>query len=190
MAVNPLAKIIFKLTGKIVFIIRHIPVKVLQIYGLTLGKDVFIGAGVVIDQSFPWLISIGDDVTLTAGTKILSHDASIGGYIGYTKVGKVNIGNHTFIGVNSIILPGVDIGDHCIIGAGSVVTKDVPPYSVVIGNPAKVVCSTLDIIEKHKKGMHKCPVFDGAWSIGSGITKDMREQMVEKLIECRGGYAR
>ena len=53
--------------------------------------------------------------------------------------GDVIIGNDVWIGQNSIILPGVKIGDGVIVGAGSVVTKDVDPYSVVCGVPAKVV---------------------------------------------------
>lgn len=43
------------------------------------------------------------------------------------------------IGIGSIILPGVKIGEGSIVGAGAVVTKDVPPYSVVVGNPARIL---------------------------------------------------
>ncbi|MEY4463124.1 MAG: hypothetical protein RLZZ81_95 [Pseudomonadota bacterium] len=49
------------------------------------------------------------------------------------------IGNDVWFGTNSTILPGVNIGDGAIIGACSVVAKDVPPYSIVVGNPAKIV---------------------------------------------------
>lgn len=49
------------------------------------------------------------------------------------------IGDFTHLGTNSTILPGVTIGERCQIGAGSVVTKDIPPYSVAVGNPARVV---------------------------------------------------
>lgn len=50
-----------------------------------------------------------------------------------------HIGDYTHLGTNSTIVPGVTIGDRCQIGAGSVVTKDIPPYSVAVGNPARVV---------------------------------------------------
>lgn len=51
----------------------------------------------------------------------------------------VHIGNDVWIGGKAIILPGVTIGDGCVIGAGSVVTKDVPPHTLVVGNPARVL---------------------------------------------------
>lgn len=58
---------------------------------------------------------------------------------GTTPVKPVIIGNDVWIGSRVIILPGVTIGDGAIIGAGSVVTKDVPPYSIFAGNPAKFI---------------------------------------------------
>ncbi len=52
---------------------------------------------------------------------------------------QVIIGNDVWIGAKSIILPGVTIGDGAVIGAGCVVTKDVPPYCVAVGNPARII---------------------------------------------------
>ena len=49
------------------------------------------------------------------------------------------IGDDVWIGTNVIILPGVSVGSHCIIGAGAIVTKDVPDYAIVGGNPAKII---------------------------------------------------
>lgn len=51
----------------------------------------------------------------------------------------ISIGEHTIIGANVIVLPGVTIGKHCFIGAGCVVAKDIPDYSVTVGNPARII---------------------------------------------------
>jgi len=59
-------------------------------------------------------------------------------YQGETSKG-IDIGSGVWIGANAVVLDGVTIGDNSIIGAGSVVTKSVPPYSVAVGNPAKVI---------------------------------------------------
>lgn len=52
---------------------------------------------------------------------------------------EVKIGNDCWIGGCALILPGVTIGDGCTIGAGSVVTHDIPPFSVAVGSPARVI---------------------------------------------------
>lgn len=64
-----------------------------------------------------------------------------------------NIGNDTWIGHGSIILPGVKVGDGAVVGAGSVVTKDVSPYAIVAGNPAKLIRYRFseEVIEKMLK---------------------------------------
>ena len=51
----------------------------------------------------------------------------------------IKIENDVWIGANSVVLPGVQIGNHSVIGAGSIITKDIPPYSVAVGNPARIV---------------------------------------------------
>lgn len=54
----------------------------------------------------------------------------------------INVGNNVWIGGRAIILCNVTIGDGCVIGAGSVVTSSIPPYSVAVGNPARVIRKT------------------------------------------------
>jgi len=55
------------------------------------------------------------------------------------EVERVSIANNVWIGANVVILPGISIGEHSVVGAGAVVTKNVPPFTVVVGNPAKIV---------------------------------------------------
>lgn len=94
---------------------------------------------VVIDTVYPELITIGDRVAITTGTKILTHylDPSKPGV--HFRSGEVIIEDEVFIGMNTIICNSVKIGRGAIIGAGSVVTKDIPPYEVWAGNPAKFI---------------------------------------------------
>lgn len=105
--------------------------------------------------SEPFLITIGNKVTITSGVKILTHDGStwlIRDSEGnrYQHYAPVTIGNNVFIGVNTIIMPGITIGSNVIIGAGSVVTKDIPDNSVAVGNPARVISSFFTLEEKVK----------------------------------------
>lgn len=58
---------------------------------------------------------------------------------GIEKALPITIGSNVWLGANVTVLPGVTIGEGCVIGAGSVVTKDIPPYSLAVGTPCKVV---------------------------------------------------
>lgn len=82
------------------------------------------------------LISIGQNVIINDGVKLLtgSHDINDPKFALIPR--SIKIGNFVWIAVGAIILPGVTIGDGAVVGAGAVVTKDVSPYSVVVGNPA------------------------------------------------------
>jgi maltose O-acetyltransferase len=52
---------------------------------------------------------------------------------------SISIGNNVWLGANVVVLPGVNVGDHSIVGAGSIVTKNIPEYSIVGGNPAHLI---------------------------------------------------
>ena len=62
---------------------------------------------------------------------------------GYSKIRDVRLKKGCWIGARVMILSGVTVGEHSVVGAGSVVTKDVPPFSVAVGNPARVI-KTID----------------------------------------------
>ena len=107
--------------------------------------------GVLIDWSHCWHITIGDDVVLAPRVQVFAHDASTKAYLGYTRIGKVEIGDRVFVGAGSVILPGVRIGSDVVIGAGSVVSHDIPDNVVAAGNPARVV-GALDEYVARRKG--------------------------------------
>lgn len=103
-----------------------------------------------IDSLIPNAISIGENFISAPGSWVLAHDASMINHIGKVAVKKTIIGDNVFVGLNAIIMPGVTVGDGAIIGAGSVVTRDVEPNTIVVGNPAKLVCTVNEYVEKVK----------------------------------------
>lgn len=105
-------------------------------------SKVFISFNVCIDNMYPELIEIGEDVKITRNVTILSHfhpTKSLSSNYGEMYTKKVIINDGVFIGIGAIILPGVVIGKGALIAAGAVVNRDVPEFTIVAGNPAKVV---------------------------------------------------
>lgn len=86
-------------------------------------------------------IIIGNDTYISQN--VIIRDSDVHKIEGSVVSAPIKIGNHCWIGTNSIILKGVNIGDDCVIGAGSVVTHSVPPNSMVAGNPARVIKSEI-----------------------------------------------
>lgn len=144
--------------------------------GVKIGDNVDIFSS-HIDNGHGFLISIGNNCTITNST-ILAHDASTKKELGFSKVGKVSIGNDVFVGHGSIILPGVTIGDRVIIGAGSVIRNNIPSNCVVVGNPANIVCTYDEYINKNKKRLQEVPRYNTFWKNKSKKEKD---QMVEEI---------
>lgn len=125
---------------------RKIRPWVLRRIGCHVGKDVFIGSEVWIDSGHAHLITIDDHAHVTARTILLCHKKDLKDYcVGddYAAVkymtAPIHLCKGCSTGTGTIILPGVTIGEGAIVGAGSVVTKDVPAWTIALGNPAKVV---------------------------------------------------
>lgn len=125
--------------------------------GVQIGDNVDIIES-YIDGCHGRLVSIGNNVTIT-GARILTHDASTKKFLGYSKIGFVKIGNNVFIGNGAIILPGTTIGNNVIIGAGAVVATDVPDNTVIAGNPAKILCSCDEYINRNKARLESDEAF-------------------------------
>lgn len=113
--------------------------KILKLGGVNIKGRAFIYGGVLIDTVAPDHVYIGNNVTITARTKILSHYLNPSETGRKFRIGEVYIEDDVFIGINVIICNSVTIGKGAIVGAGSVVTKDIPPYQVWAGNPARYI---------------------------------------------------
>ncbi len=137
--------------------------------------------GVILDPSHCWLITIGDHVTMAPRVHILCHDASTKDFLGYTKIGRVNIGNHVFIGAESVVLPGVTIGSNVVIGANSTVTHDIPENSVAVGSPARVICTLDAYLEKERKRMGSAPVYGENYTLRQNVPTELRVRQKEEL---------
>ena len=85
-------------------------------------------------------------ITHDGGTWAFRHMCDV--YSGVVKYGRIEVGEDSFIGARSVIMPGVKIGKNCVIGAGSIVTHNVPDGTVVVGIPAREVCTTQEYAEK------------------------------------------
>lgn len=154
--------------------------------GLTVGKNFNPQLGFDLDASHCWLITIGDNVTFGPGVRILAHDASMHQALGYTKIGRVTVGDNVFIGAGSIVLPGISIGSDSIIGAGSVVTKDVPGGKVYAGNPAKEICGTREFLAKHRANLTTSPCYDESFTLRKNVSKEKKEQQKCELKNSTG----
>nr|WP_222127062.1 acyltransferase [Staphylococcus capitis] len=130
---------VFKQTC-IIEISRFIPSMSLKRYiyrkflKMTIGQNTSFAYKVSPDLFYPELISVGNNSVIGYNTTILTHEVLVDEW----RYGRVSIGHHTLIGANVTILPGVTIGNHVKVGAGTVITKDVPDYSFVIGNPMHI----------------------------------------------------
>lgn len=96
----------------------------------------------------PFLVAIENHCTIAPGVRFLTHDGATWLFTDeipdLQRFGKIHIKDNCFIGTDAIIMPGVCIGPNSVVGAGAIVTKDVPPDSVAVGNPARVVSSVAE----------------------------------------------
>lgn len=155
-----IASLILKiLDGRVSFYMR-----LQTVYLRSLGVEIaqrplYICADAKFDSSDFSLISIGKNVVISSEVRILTHDYSVNKALELSdfkvgaevrKLAPVILEENCFIGMRSLILPGVTIGKNSIIGAGSIVTKSIPKNVVAAGNPARVI-STL---EEYIKQIH------------------------------------
>lgn len=153
-----------------------------EAYARAAGVRIGQGCRILIHDfgSEPFLVTIGDRVTVTTRVLFLTHDGSTwlmrDDRGRRQRYGAITIGSDVFIGAGAILMPGVTVGDRCVIGAGSVVTKSVPTGSVVAGNPARWITS-YEAFVAH--GLATLPA-DGDYPVGLPI----REKVAAMLPRC------
>ncbi len=146
--------------------------------GLTIGKNTDIFTS-MIDYEHGYLISIGDNVTLASDVRLLTHDASTKKILGYSKIGRISIGNDVFIGSQTIVLPNIKIGNRVVIGAGSVVTKDIPDNSVAVGNPCQIIGTYDDFVKKNMELFKQAPRQDSSYTVKTQSEKESMRQLLK-----------
>lgn len=177
---NPVKELIYRLRGE------YTTEKLISM-GMKVGRNFGRLNGVILDPSHCWLIEIGDNVTLAPRVHILCHDASTKSFLGYTKIGRVTIGNDVFIGAESVVMPGVTIGNRVIIGANSTVTHDIPDNTVVVGSPARVFCSVDEYLDKERKRMEAAPCYGEEYTLRQNVSMEKRMEQ-KAALDGKIGY--
>ena len=112
-------------------------------YNIRVGRNCFVNYNCVFLDCAP--IEIGDDLQMAPAVQLytayhpLDRQTRVLEALEYAK--PIRIGSGVWIGGGAIVLPGVTIGDGAVIGAGSVVSRDVPPDTLAVGNPARIIRS-------------------------------------------------
>jgi maltose O-acetyltransferase len=112
--------------------------------GIEIGKNVFIGSGVYfIDGFVDSLITLEDESVLSPRVTIIAMAYPANSFLGrkykVTRIGKVTIGVGAWLGVGTVVLPGVSVGNGAITGANAVLSKNIPNLEVWVGVPAKKI---------------------------------------------------
>jgi len=129
------------------------------------GKPNYISTKIWFDGTDYSLITIGKEVTMSSFVRVLTHDWAL-----HTvakafdikqdkplgKIKGVIIGDYSFIGTGTILMPGCIIGKACIIGAGSIVRGKVEDYSIYVGSPGKVIGDTREYLKKNINPLNLC----------------------------------
>ena len=110
-----------------------------RVWGMHIHPTAMFSLSAYLDRTYPRGVHIGENSYVAIGATILCHDRTRG-----VKADTV-VGRNCFIGARSMLLPGVVVGDESIVAAGAVVTKDVPPRTIVAGNPAVVIRRDIEV---------------------------------------------
>jgi acetyltransferase-like isoleucine patch superfamily enzyme len=159
--------------------------------GLELGDGVTVAPRAYLDPSRPWLISIGEESTISDFAIVMTHDPRTRMLVGATRLGGVVIGRRVFVGLGAIILPGTNIGDDSVIDVRAVVSGEIAPGSFVSGNPGRIVGNVEAMAEACRDAAANRPTWPReGWSSDSGITGERKRAQRNALAEASEGYLR
>jgi maltose O-acetyltransferase len=130
-------------------LVKYMPIyqfrsTMLRLCGYAVGKEVYVGEDLLIieEPSDQAMVNIGDRVAISPRvTLVISSRPNFSRIAPYVPVkhGPIILENDVWLGTGVVVLPGITIGEGAVVGANSVVTKDVKPYTIVGGSPAKLI---------------------------------------------------
>ena len=157
--------------------------------GMHIGHNVWLPASTWIDTSYCFLISIGDNCGFGEECHILAHDAQMDEFLDAARVGRVTVHESCHIGARSVILPGVEIGPRTIVGAGSIISKSLPADSVCAGNPARVICTLQQYLEKHRARLASSRSFQYSLSMSAEEREALIRATANGTVYITGGHS-
>lgn len=119
--------------------------------GVKIGRHVHWGTNIVVDYPYPNFVTVEDYASISGNDYFLTHCKPLEYHAGCSEsfVAPIKVHKYAWIAINVTILPGVEIGEGAIVSAGSVVSKDIPPFTVAKGNPAKVVADLAEVLRSN-----------------------------------------
>lgn len=155
---------------------RRNPVKWARSLGVTVGENCRL-----LNVSFSseaYLVRLGDHVSAT-GTHFETHDGGVWVFRerepNLDVILPIAVGSNVYLGIGTVVLPGVTIGDNVVVGAGAMVTKDIPSNSVAVGMPARVIKN----LDQYRDGIKDREIPT------KGLGVDAKRRYLEELFESR-----
>ena len=119
--------------------------------GVKIGKNVHWGTNVVVDYPYPNFVKVEDGASISGSDYFLTHCKPMKYHEGFVEsyVAPIIIHKNAWIALNVTLMPGVEVGEGAIVSAGSIVSKDIPPFTVAQGNPARVITDIAEMVRSN-----------------------------------------